>query len=145
MNFAVGKRGNAESRFDDNGAGERDPEIIGDSLPRENFPNGNRSRSCGVNGEALRDGDALLAGVNWSCWKKGRSIEFVSKGPNTEKALDILAAIVSTLGGFVFPPFQRLEPAEYGWLLYAILSKIVFNSGGGVAGRMNLVCITYYV
>lgn len=64
VTFAVGKRGKAESRFDDNRAGVMGLCVGEESLAREDFPNGNRRRSCGVNGEALREGDALLAGVN---------------------------------------------------------------------------------
>ena len=59
------------SKFDDMTSGDGGP-CIGAVALRISLPNGDRNPSLGDIGEMLRDGEELK-GVNWPCWKNGRS------------------------------------------------------------------------
>jgi hypothetical protein len=93
-------------------------------------PKGDRDPSLGDMGETLRDGDELT-GVNWSCRKNGRSNSLLILSLSL-KIYNLLAALVSTLGGIIRPGFKFPGPFV-GFCLYGILLKFPLDSGGGVA------------
>ena len=130
----MGKGGKAQSRFDERGSGDGRPRGRGAVALRRGFPKGDRDPSFGVKGERLRDGEELT-GVSCSCGKNGRSTERSALAIFLSMPGNVLAADVSTLGGIALPGLRNPGPFV-GVFLKGILSKLPYESGGGVAAEV---------